>query len=603
MEELGIRPGLIVGTSMGAIIGSLYAAGYTGAEIEGLVNALPLHEIFCGYSPEMPVPLDDLPVFVTLRQKKGGPLVPHLPLAKAPLAERIIREALSNGSPESSLEFSSLTIPLYVIATDLSVPEPVVLSQGDVVRAVMASSAIPLVLEPVEILGVDLIDGGMRENIPVPTARRFGAERVIVSDATAKLDLEGEDLGSITTMLGALTSVLFRQEEPDLNPEDVLIRPDLDKYPKLGFSRKEKRALVRLGYRAGMEALQPVRGDPDGNGSSPFALPAEAGVTTDAREGGPPESASALLHLPTALENIVLPPDVLPQGSRFLGASGGYDHELGAFARVGVVDRRILQSLGVLGGVAFVGHQENRIEVSLRSGSDLFARVVPLVSVSGSHRRFPQFDVEGNNLKTRDITSFTGFLGPERRLRTGWILRGGLRLETWNDPEEPGLRSAVGGEFTVLRRRPAAAQIRVEGTVTGSFSRASAEARWEARLGTVLITPGLRLGWGRNLPYLHTFPLGGLRGFPGFHIGEGRGQREALITLGAEHALVGPLRLGLEVAAGIGGERETSVPSDHVHLGARVVLGLDTVLGRIDLGYGRTDRGRGALYFRIGKLN
>ena len=174
LDEAGIRPDLIVGTSMGAIIGATYAYGYTGAQIEELVLEFPLQDVFGGYQPELPAPLDHLPVFVLLTQKDGGGLHLEAPMAKQDLAEKLIRTALYDESQTGSVSFSDLVIPLHVIASDLETREAVALSSGDVTQAVLASSAIPIVLPPVRIDGRILVDGGLSDNIPVRTARRLG---------------------------------------------------------------------------------------------------------------------------------------------------------------------------------------------------------------------------------------------------------------------------------------------------------------------------------------------------------------------------------------------------------------------------------------------
>jgi len=628
LEETGTRIDMTVGTSMGGIIGSLWTKGYSYEEIYDLVMGLPLDKIFSGYSPQLPPPLDSLPVQVILKQERGGPLAPDLPVADGRWAEQMMHEALDTGDPETPLDFSDLAIPLHLVATDLAKSQPAVLSRGDVAKAVMASAAIPVVFDPVEIQGVELVDGGLSDNIPVATARSLGAGRVIVADATAKLDLKGKHLDSPTELISILIMILFRQDEPDLKPGDVLIRPDLEEHAKLGFSRKERRILIQKGYEAALEALQaadtlqhgpptPTRGDEgpdtDSKDFGPNAVcegrklrrsmvegePAnlEPALPTDAE--APAESAT---HRPPRLKSRKKPPSLpqdLAQASRFVGAGFGYQHDLGASARVGLVDTELLNDRAVFAGVLRVGNFANQIELSLRGGTDLFSRTVPVLNTSLAHLQFPQYDLEGESLETRDITSFKGFLGPERRFRNGWILTAGLRFDEWIDPDGSGTRSAFGGELSLHYRRPQSVHLVLEGTLSDRYSRAAAEGQWTGKVGTVLLTPTLRLGWGESLPYLFTFPLGGVPGFPGLHLGEKRGDREAFFSLGAEQKLLGPVHFRLELASGIGGEQGSGVASNEVLYGGRAGLVLRTILGRLDLGYGWAKSGRSTLYLSI----
>ena len=183
LDEAGIRPAFIVGASMGAIIAAAYATGATGAEIEEMALDSPLKKIFTGYRPHLPDPLRELPVFILFRQEPGGRPDLQLPMADQAVAERIIQNALSGDPGASSVRFQDLEIPLVVITTDILTREMVLISGGDVTRAVLASSAIPVLLPPVEIDGRVLVDGSLTNNVPVQPARDLGADRVKIGRA------------------------------------------------------------------------------------------------------------------------------------------------------------------------------------------------------------------------------------------------------------------------------------------------------------------------------------------------------------------------------------------------------------------------------------
>jgi hypothetical protein len=127
------------------------------------------------------------------------------------------------------------------------------------------------------------------------------------------------------------------------------------------------------------------------------------------------------------------------------------------------------------------------------------------------------------------------------------------------------------------------------------------EAETNARLGVVRLTPRLRLGWGDGLPLDLEFPLGGDGGFPGLHIGERRGSREAMVGAAISAPLLGPVLARLELAVGRTAATGGLLGDGGWVGGARAGLGADTPVGpvRFEYGYGTEDRG--AVYVRLGR--
>ena len=183
LDSLGIRPDLIVGTSMGAIVGALYASGYSGRELDSLARTLPLSEIFRAYEPQAPRSLGILQPLVVWEQGKRGFYLKGASIIEAEV-NALVNAAMLNGNLLARGNFDSLVVPFRAVATDLAHREVVVLSSGDLAQAVRASAAIPLVFAPEPVDGRFLIDGGLSANIPVGIARAEGARVVIVSDAT-----------------------------------------------------------------------------------------------------------------------------------------------------------------------------------------------------------------------------------------------------------------------------------------------------------------------------------------------------------------------------------------------------------------------------------
>jgi predicted acylesterase/phospholipase RssA len=633
---------------MGAIIGATYAYGYTGAQIEELVLQFPLQDVFGGYQPELPAPLDHLPVFVLLTQENGGSLHLEAPMAKQDLAEKLLRTALPNKSQTGSVSFSDLDIPLHVIASDLETREAVALSSGDLTQAVLASSAIPIVLPPVRIDGRFLVDGGLSDNIPVQTARKLGGERMIISDVADRLERGTLDYESPTDMAKALTYFLFGQDDYEVGPEDMLVRPDLRDQPKLDFGRKQKKALIQIGYEAGVESLKSARCLPSAQQNTPPARTAKAALAhqsfpvfgpvegvpgqgpfspeglheftredddshSDFAYGGPFSLAASGMRTGTSdpkpraartlpPSEIVVTAKGIPIGSRFVGASGNYVHEQGATGWIGWIDSGFLGDRATAAGVGVLGRQEKSLELSLRGMTDQTSGIWPYLSGTIREHRIRHFGDSGNQLATTDVLSVSGSFGPEARFGRHWTVRSGLKVEAWNDPGTSGSKWSTGVELVVEKAVPDEEKLRLEATWATEYTRLAAEAEWPFEVGNGRLTPGVRFGQGRGLPTQMAFALGGSLGFPGLHPGENRGYREALVRLKADYPFLGPFRIHGEVDYGLtdGGPWVRSV--EKALLGVQAGLVLDTLLGPIHFGYGMTHTGRGAWVLRIGEV-
>ena len=135
------------------------------------------------------------------------------------------------------------------MATGLAHRTAVVLDSGDLAQAVRASAAVPLLFEPELRDGVYLVDGGLSANIPVAAARAAGADRIIVSDATEHPS-DSLDVTSPIRVADRLVQFLFEQPEDSLRGVDLLIRPAVEGYSSLNFSRRAIAGLLALGRAA-----------------------------------------------------------------------------------------------------------------------------------------------------------------------------------------------------------------------------------------------------------------------------------------------------------------------------------------------------------------
>lgn len=271
LERERVALDCIVGTSMGAVIGSLYASGLSADEVEQAVLGIDWAQVFNDRPARLDQPLRRRELdrgflvesAIGYRQGRFGIPVSLLQGQRLGLALRAVL------LPTSTVDdFDALPIAFRAVATDLETGEGVVLGQGDLARAVRASMAVPGVFPPVEIDGRLLVDGGSASNLPVSIARQMGATRIIAVDISAPLRVR-QDLNSplaITDQM--LTAMIRRQTEAEaalLQPGDLLLRPALG-----GLGSADFLAAARSAIAPGTAAAEAAQ-----TALAAFALPRE----------------------------------------------------------------------------------------------------------------------------------------------------------------------------------------------------------------------------------------------------------------------------------------------------------------------------------------
>jgi NTE family protein len=260
LEEHRVPVDAIAGTSMGAVVGGLYASGLNADDIEEVMNSVDWADAF----RDRPARKD-----LNFRRK----LEDQSYLVKFPLGIKGRKFRLPRGLVQGQKltqilrsltlpvaqvqDFDDLAIPFRAIATDIVTGDRVVLDHGDLTTAMRASLSAPGVFAPVEADGRLLVDGGLSSNLPVDVAREMGVDIVIVVDCGFPL-LERNKLDSVATVTNQMLAILIRhnatEQRKSLTDRDVLIDPALGDFSSLDFGGHAR--AMQLGEEAARGATE-----------------------------------------------------------------------------------------------------------------------------------------------------------------------------------------------------------------------------------------------------------------------------------------------------------------------------------------------------------
>ena len=225
LESQGIVPDYIVGTSAGAVVGSLYASGHDAFAMQKIAQQLD-EKIFADWT-------------------LGG---------RGFLKGEALQDFINQHLNMRPLE--KLNKPFAVVATDLNTGERVVFRTGDSGLAVRASAAVPGIFQPTQFGGKTYVDGGLSSPIPVQAARDMGADFVIAVDISARP--EGQPVDSLTAIIWQTTTIMGGViGANELKGADVVIRPRLPYVKSWDFAARNDAMLE--GERAALAALPKIR--------------------------------------------------------------------------------------------------------------------------------------------------------------------------------------------------------------------------------------------------------------------------------------------------------------------------------------------------------
>lgn len=244
----------IAGTSMGGIIGGLYAVGYSASELERIVLEVDWNDLLSDTPPR-------LSLFLSQREEGEGSLFqfrldglkPYVPTALTSgqklsnlFTELIMRASFSSkwfAQPQS--DFDNLKIPFRAVTTDLVSGERVVLDSGDLAQALRATMSVPLAFTPVEIGERLLVDGGLVDPVPVEVAKQMGADVVIAFNTISPLLPAGKIKNPIDVANQTISIMSLQKKDEELKKADFVINPEISEFSAMDFGNADK--LIKLG--------------------------------------------------------------------------------------------------------------------------------------------------------------------------------------------------------------------------------------------------------------------------------------------------------------------------------------------------------------------
>jgi NTE family protein len=245
LEQAGIKIDYIGGTSMGAVIGGLYASGYNAAQLDSIVAVTNFDNLLIDYVPR------SSKSFYEKRNDELYAIV--LPFNKFRIG---VPQSLSKGMFNYNLfnrltlharhvrDFNQLPTPFLCIATDIEIGKQVILDQGVLAQALFASSALPSVFSPVTLDGKLLVDGGVTNNYPIEEIRKLGADIIIGVDVQSGLR-DKDQLQDATKILFQITNLdMIEKMTANAKNTNIYIKPDIKNIGVVSFE-KAKEIILR----------------------------------------------------------------------------------------------------------------------------------------------------------------------------------------------------------------------------------------------------------------------------------------------------------------------------------------------------------------------
>jgi len=259
LEENGIPIDFITGTSMGAVIGGLYASGYSPGQIDSITNSRDFHRWISGevekkynfYFKKQ----EENASWVTFKFDYDSVLQPQIPtnIISPVSMDFALMEIYSGASAAAGYNFDSLLIPFRCVASDISENKAVVMRDGDLGEAIRASMTFPFYFKPIKIDGKLMFDGGMYNNFPADVLiSEFAPDINIGSKAASNYDPPRED-----DLISQIQNMLMENTDYNIVASGVLIEPQLWSVNVVDFSHS--RAFIDSGYVAANRKMDTIK--------------------------------------------------------------------------------------------------------------------------------------------------------------------------------------------------------------------------------------------------------------------------------------------------------------------------------------------------------
>ena len=241
IDKAGIQLDYISGTSMGAIVGGMYAIGYTGIQIEEIVKNTDFVNVLRDRLPRSTSTFFDKEygekTKITLPATNGKVGLPK-GISRGQNVLNLLFELVDD--KEEINDFSKLPIPFFCIATDVETGKGVLLEKGSLALALRASSSFPTLLNPVIINDKLLVDGGIANNFPVSIMKSKGMDIVIGVDVEGRLNQRKKLTSAIAILNQIVSYQMYHKTEEEKKKLDVYIHPDIFEFNVVDFDKKEK---------------------------------------------------------------------------------------------------------------------------------------------------------------------------------------------------------------------------------------------------------------------------------------------------------------------------------------------------------------------------
>ena len=215
-EELGIKFDYVAGTSVGSIVASFYALGKTADEMISIVKNIKKKEV-----------------------TKGS--IPFIKPAKTERLEEVLNRIYGD-----IMVFSEMKIPLTVVCTDLKTGKEVDFDYGNVAKVVSGSCAVPGIFTPVVHEGMHLVDGGLRNNVPVDVAKKMGANVVFAIDVNHLRGTGTNSLSTLSVLSSTIGIMMQSKVDKTLEMADLIFEPSLETFSPLKLDDIDE--MIQIGY-------------------------------------------------------------------------------------------------------------------------------------------------------------------------------------------------------------------------------------------------------------------------------------------------------------------------------------------------------------------